>query len=62
MTNANIKRIDVALARIEAAALTSRAPAKTDINMQELRARHENLRMQTKAIIAEVDTLIAEAG
>jgi hypothetical protein len=30
--------------------------------MQELRTRHENLRMQTKAVIAEIDTLIAEAG
>ena len=62
MRDANIKRIEAALARIEAAAFTQRAAAKADVNMQELRARHENLRTQTKAVIAEIDILIAEAG
>jgi hypothetical protein len=62
MTDAKMTRIEAALVRIEAAALAPRLPAKADINMQELRTRHENLRMQTKAVIAEIDTLIAEAG
>ena len=61
MAETDVKRIEIALARIEAAALASRANAKDDVTMLELRARHDALRTQTQAAIAEIDALIGKA-
>ncbi|MBX7481451.1 hypothetical protein [Qipengyuania qiaonensis] len=52
-------RIDRALARIETqAALSSHSPATDDAERSELAARHDALREQVSASIAELDTLI----
>ena len=52
-------RIDRALARIETqAALSSHSLSTNDANGTELAARHEALRSQVSASIAELDALI----
>jgi type IV secretory pathway TrbD component len=51
-----IRRLDRALARVEAAA--TRAAAKPDPELARLMQRHERLRARTKEAIASLDRLI----
>lgn len=60
MANEQIVRINAALARIEAATAARSLEKTSSSAPAELKARHEALRAETKAAIAELNTLITD--
>lgn len=54
-----IGRIERALARIEAAATTDRAPPRDDRELLSLRQAHQALRGKVEGAIAQIDQLLA---
>lgn len=60
MASEQIIRINAALARIEAVAAAQSVEKTSSSAPAELKARHEALRAETKAAIAELNTLITD--